>query len=304
MIKKYLSFIKENNFGEYVERHMNNKDIERMIMPFLDGYEKDLNISNIVELLDDNKKNEIKIIINNYLKNGLKPKEDVNISVSTQIQESSGKGVFSTFLKALSALNIVLSKKPIEDYLLYIESENIDHDKAKSVFNRFKSLLFYFNEIKESNQKIKMYYGLKNDLMLEYGLYINDKPYIFGYFKVSKSNYNWILNQPLKALSIIKNELKNLTYENLNIFSRIKKDIKNIAIFDYKKIIEPSISNDIIKWGYYGVGSWKNGNIDELELNDYKNIIKKWIINNKWGNSVVYKIHANDFWLIIEIKNK
>ncbi len=304
MIKRYLNFINENKFGDHVEKHMKNEDIRRMITPFLDGYEKDLNISNIIELLDEDTKEEIRGIIDNYLENGLSPKENIKTTTIAHIEESSGKGVFTTFLKALTALNKKLNKKEKENYLLYLETEEVDFNLINVIFNRFKSLSFYLNDIKETQKNITMFYGIKDNINIEYGLNIENKTYLFGYFRLSKSSYSWLLNLNLKSSILLKEELNHLSYEQIRTFSFAKKDIKNIPIFDYKKIIEPMIKNGILKWGYYGIGTWKNGNIDELELDNYKNLIKKWIVNNKWGDVVLYKIYANDFWLIIELKNK
>lgn len=304
MIKKYLNFIKENKFGDYVQKHMENEDIKRLILPFLKGYETDLNISNIVELLDNNQKNEIKKIINNYINNGLTSKKNIDVSTNIHIEESSGKGVFSTFLKATTAINKKLTIKQKEEYIIYIHSEQIDYELLNSIFSRFKSLSFYLNNIKDEQENITLFFGLKDNLIIEYGLNIQDKVYLFGYFIVNNSNFNWLISSDFKSIALLNTEFKKISFEYLKNISKVKKDIKNIPIFDYKKIIEPSLSNGILRWGYYGVGTWNSGKLNEEELNQYKELVKKWILSNKWGEKVLFKLSANDFWLIIEIKNK
>lgn len=302
MIKKFNLFIKENiEFGDYVEKQMKDENINRLILPYIKDSKKDLKIANAINILDQDKKDEIKNIIDNYLENGLSNKTD--ISVSTVI-ESSGKGIFNTFLKALSAISASsIIKKIKKDFLLFYIIESIEPQLLIEIFQRFKSLSHYITDL-EINEKVSLFYGINYQLTLEYGLMIQETKYVFGNFKMNKSNVEELKNSGFKSSLLIKKDLESIDYPSLQIMGKIVKDIDSIPIIEFKKKSDISIINSNLKFGYYGVGIWKNGEMDETDLINYKEIINKWITKTKWKDNVLYKIYCKDFWLIIEIKIK
>jgi len=302
-IKRYNKFLENISFGKYVEKHMKDENLKRMILPYLNGYEKDLNISNIVDLLDKNDKQSIINIIDNYYTNGLTPQTEVNTS-SNVILESSGKGVFTTFLKSITALTKTLIKKEKEEYLLYYQTNILDYDLVNDVFNRFKSLSFYITDIDIKSKNITIFYGLNDDLDVKYGILVGDKEYLFGYFKLTKSSFNSLKVNNSKSSTLFIKELDNLSVDDLNIFKIVKKNINNIPIFEFKNKTIPTITNGLLKWGYYGLGTWKNGDLVEEDLLSYKNNIKNWILNSKLDNKILFRIYTSNFWFMVEIKIK
>jgi hypothetical protein len=302
MIKKFNSFIKENmEFGEYVEKHMKDDNINRLVLPFLKDYNKDLKISNIVNTLEQSKKDEIKNIIDNYLKNGLSDKTDVDVSA---VIESSGKGVFNTFLKALSAINAKsIVRKIKKDFLLFYTIEGIEPQTIIEVFNRFKSLSHYITDL-DINEKVSLFYGINLNLNMEYGLMLDDTKYVFGNFKLNNSSLEELKRSTFKSSQIIKKDLELISFFMLQIMSKVVKDIDSIPIIDFKKKSDLVITNSNLKFGYYGIGTWKNGEMIEEDFLKYKEIINKWITKSKWKDNVLYKVYCKDFWFVIEIKIK
>jgi hypothetical protein len=305
MIKKFNLFIRENiEFGEYVENHMKDENINRLILPFIKNQNKDLKISNIINTLDQNKKNEIKNIINNYLKNGLISKANIDVNVSSVVLENSGKGVFNTFLKALSAISVEsISKKIKKDFLLFYITENIEPQLINEIFNRFKSLSHYISDI-DINEKVSLFYGINYNLILEYGLIIQDNKYVFGKYKLNNSSVEDLKNNTFKSGQLIKKDLESFFYTSLQMMSKIVNDSNSIPIIDFKKKSEASIVNSNLKIGYYGLGTWKNGEMEEDDFLKFKELVNNWITKSKWKDNVLYKAYCKDFWFIVEIKIK
>lgn len=302
MIKKFNLFIRENiEFGEYVEKQMKDENINRLILPYIKDSEKDLKIANAINILDQDKKDEIKNIIDNYLENGLSNKTD--ISVSTVI-ESSGKGVFNTFLKALSAISATsIVRKIKKDFLLFYTIEYIEPELLTQIFERFKSLSHYIVDL-EVNEKVSLFYGINYQLTIEYGLMIQETKYVFGNFKLNRTNIDELKNSGFKSAQLIKKDLESIDFSSLQIITKIVKDIDSIPIIDFKKKSDISIINLNLKFGYYGIGTWKNGEMDKQDFTKYKETINKWITKSKWKDNVLYKVYCKDFWFVIEIKIK
>lgn len=304
MIKKFNSFIKENlDFGHYVEKNMEDENINRLILPFLKDYKKDLKISNIVNLLDENIKKEIKSTIDNYLSNGLSSGDSVNVSA---IVESSGKGVFDTFLKSISAMSISnsLKKKDKKGFILFFNTDIVENTLIEQVFKRFKSLSYYLEKLNIESGEVFLFYGINDDLNIEYGLYVNENKFTIGYFKLNSSTFNSIKQNNLKPLSILKDNILDLSFDNIKDMLKITKDIDSIPILDFKKRSYININKSNIKFGYYGIGSWKNGELSQQDVLMYKDIIKNWILNSKWKDKILYKVYPSDFWVIVELKIK
>ena len=302
MIKKFNLFIKENiEFGEYVEKHMKDENINRLILPFIKDVNKDLKVSNIINTLDQNDKNEIKSIIDNYLKNGLSDKQDVDVSA---VVESSGKGVFNTFLKALSALSSnSISKKLKKDFLLFYTIDNIEPQLLNEVFNRFKSLSHYISNL-DINEKVSLFYGVNYNLTLEYGLMLQETKYVFGNYKLNNSSVEDLKKTTFKSAQLVKKDLELITFTSLKTISKIVTDSNSIPIIDFKKKADASIIDSNLKFGYYGLGTWKNGEMEEADFLKFKELINNWITKSKWVDKVLYKTYCKDFWFIIELKIK
>ena len=87
MLKKYLDFIKENqindfnSLGEWIESLMNDEYIRNIVGRYTKESDPSVDLSNAINILDDNTKKEIKSQVDNYLQNGIEEKESEYISV-------------------------------------------------------------------------------------------------------------------------------------------------------------------------------------------------------------------------------
>jgi hypothetical protein len=72
----------------------------------------------------------------------------------------------------------------------------------------------------------------------------------------------------------------------------------------HEKRSYPTINDRVISFGYYGVGKWDNGKLDEGEYMNIKNNFTTWVISKKWGGKVLVSVKPQSFWLYIHIKLK
>jgi hypothetical protein len=320
MIKKYLQFIKEdiNGFdtlGEWIESLIDDDYIKNIVSRFTKDSDISINLSNAINILDDNEKDDIKHQIEDYLRNGIQDKtpsiiastdlEDINESVDLTI---SGKGVFSSFLKSLTALGKKDTKedweKCPEDFLFYYSYVDINSDDVKQVFSRFKSLKYYMDNIDYQHNDCTLYFGIRTTTELEYGIKYDDELKPFGRFKLNNSAIKWLRNLESKSAFSIKKELVNLNFKDLLILGKIKNDMKDFNPGYHEKRLIPMIKDGIIIFGYYGLGNWNNGIIDSKELESLKNNFNTWILSKKWGNLVLSNIKTKSFWIYLSLKLK
>ena len=73
MIKRYLEFIKENQvngfntLGEWVESLMDDEYVRNIVARYTKDSDASIDLSNAINILDDNAKDEIKYQIDNNL---------------------------------------------------------------------------------------------------------------------------------------------------------------------------------------------------------------------------------------------
>lgn len=326
IIKKYTQFIKENleefkSIGEWVDSLSNDDYILNIVNRYLDDINPDIKLSNAINLLDDNEKNDIKSQIEEYLENGLE--SETKILASTDIKKLSesfevepiiqqeisiaGKGVFSSFLKSLTALGRKDSKPNYEDcpsdFLMFYKYDGLNSTDVKSIFSRFKSLIRYTDMIDYGKNEISLYFGIKCDGQFEYGISY-DKLLPIGQFKLSKSSIKWLIQLESKSASSIKKELVNLSFNDIILLGMIKKEMVLYKPGYFEKKSYPFISDKVISFGYYGIGKWENGKIDNNEYLDIKNNFTNWVLSKKWGSKILVSIKPESFWLYINIKIK
>jgi hypothetical protein len=322
MILRYKQFIKENlndfnSLGEWIESLMDNDYIRNIVARYTNGFDPSLNISNVINLLDKRTQLEIKSQVEKYLRDGLSDQE-VDVLATTETEDLlesviegeisvSGKGVFSSFLKSLTALGQKESnpnwERCPEDFLIYYDFE-LMADDVKQVFSRFKSLIRYESLIDWGRNEITLYFGIKCNGQFEYGLSYEEGKSPIGQFKLSQSTINWILKLESQSARSLKKEIVNLSYSNLIILGSIKTDMKSFNPGYHEKKSYPIIRDGVISFGYYGVGKWDNGKLDEGELMNIKNNFNTWVISKKWGTKILVSIKPESFWLWINIKLK
>jgi hypothetical protein len=320
MIKKYLEFIRENkedfnSLGEWVESLYSDEYIKNIVNRFIDKITPDIKLSNAINVLNTKEQADIKKQIEEYQKNGLKEHPEVKVTTSTEVEELleseitiAGKGIFNSFLKALTALGqkngqVTLDKSP-DGFLLFYHYPKLISDEVKIIFSRFKSLSRYLEMIDYAKNEVDLYFGIKCDGNFEYGISYEESLPI-GQFKLSQSVIKWIIQLDLKSAASLKKELVNLSYQDILLLGKIKTEMKDFTPGYHEQRKNPTLVDKVLSFGYYGLsGQWNNGKLDEGELLNIKNNFNNWILSKKWSDKVLISVKAQSFWLNIHIKLK
>jgi len=333
LIKKYLEFIKEssedfNSVGEWVKSLSDDTYILNIVNRYIDDYRdlyngkdvnSDIDLENAINLLDDKAKLEIKQQIDIYLENGIEEKEPTILpstetsellgeSVEAQSEVTvAGKGIFTSFLKCLTALgqkesNPNWSECP-DEFLIYYSFQNLESEVVKQIFSRFKSLTRYLHLIDYQQNQLNLYFGVNISGQFEYG-FKYDKQFPIGQFKLSQSVIKWLLSIESKSAQSLKKEIVNLNYAELITLGQIKSDMKSFTPGYFEKKLNPMLRDKVITFGYYGVGRWDNGKLDEGEFQNLKSNFTNWLMSKKWGSKVLISVKPESFWLYFHIKLK
>ena len=340
MIKKYLQFVKEslsektredfNSLGEWVEhlygsysgdeekslgikaivnRNFNTKGLES-----LGEIGSDIRLANAINILDDNAKAEMESAIEDFLLRGTEEKE-ASVSVSTDLEQltesemtKAGKGIFHSYLKALTALGQKEkgsnTEKCPDDFLLFYFYENLVADDVKQVFSRFMSLVPYLEHIDYGKNETSLYFGVRCDGELEYGVSYDGALTQFGSFKLSQSVIKWLNSIESKAAFMLKKELVNLSYSDIVILGKVKSEMSQYNPGYHERKLKPALIDRVISFGYQGIGVWDNGKLDESELVNLKGNFVNWLLSKSWGGKVLISVKASSYWLHIHIKLK
>lgn len=338
MIKKYLQFIKEsfeksrvdfNSLGEWVEylyelystddeklsnlKSIVNRNFNVKGKESLEEIGSDIRLANAINILDENAQKEMESMILDFIQNGVSEKEPI-ISTSTdleQITESeitkAGRGIFHSFLKTLTALGQKEKTSEVErcpeNFLLFYLYENLDANAVKEVFSRFQSLVPYLEHIDYGKNEVSLYFGVKCDGELEYGIsYDNFTP--FGSFKLNQTVIKWLNNLEAKSAFSLKKELVNLSYIDIITLGKVKSDMIQYNPGYHEKRLKPELKDRVMSFGYQGIGKWDNGKLDESELANLKGNFVTWLLSKNWGSKVLISVKANSYWLYIHIKLK
>jgi len=339
MIKKYLQFIKEsvdksrqdfNSLGEWVEylydlysndeeKLSNLKDIVNRIFNVkgndtLNDIDSDIRLSNAINILDDNAKKEMESILLDFVQNGIEDKEPI-IAASTDLESlteseitKAGRGIFHSFLKTLTALGQKEKTSEIErcpdNFLLFYLYDNLEAEMVKQVFSRFQSLVPYLEYIDYGKNETGLYFGVKCDGELEYGVSYDGNFTAFGSFKLNQTVIKWLNNIEAKSAFALKKELVNLSYIDIITLGKAKSDMIQYNPGYHEKRLKPELKDRVMSFGYQGIGKWDNGKLDESELANLKSNFVTWLLSKNWGSKVLISVKANSYWLYIHIKLK
>jgi hypothetical protein len=333
IIKKYLDFINEssddfNSLGEWIESLSDDEYVMNIVNRYInddkdlyggDDINPDIDLSNAINLLDNNTKEEIKSQIDEYLSKGIEEKEPI-ILPSTETEELlgeslevqsevtvAGKGIFTSFLKSLTAIGQKESNPNweicSEDFLLYYYFPNLESEVVKGVFSRFKSLSRYLHLIDYQHNQLNLYFGVTTSGQFEYGIQYEQR-FPIGQFKLSQSVVKWILSIDSKSSQSLKKELVNLNYSDLLTLGQIKRDMMMFNPGYFEKKLQPMLRDRVITFGFYGVGRWDNGKLDEGEYQNIKQNFTNWLMSKKWGSKVLISVKPESFWLYFHLKLK
>jgi len=313
MIKNFDNFLKENKSIaiEIVTLADNDSYAQSLLSKYCKNFDTSIGLVSIVSLLDSELQKEILDKIKKYK---TKKEEDPLIMANTDLNllesngKLAGKNLFECFLKILTALNYkniaVNSELTPKDFLIYLSTNDINYIDIRSVTSRFKYLDIMFEDLKTSTQIAKLYYGLRNDMVMEYGLTYQDTTHKIGEFKFKFETYESLLNSSFLALYNFKVHLKNFNYEKLKHFGKIKKAMNNFSPGYFENQSKPTIKDDIMTFGYFGIGRWDDGFMDHNEIQSVKNNLKNYLIQFPWSEDIQLSIVAKEYWLYINIKLK
>jgi hypothetical protein len=220
---------------------------------------------------------------------------------------SSGKGVFTSFLKVITALGLKNSQPNWEkcpaDFLMFYYYQDLDSQSVKQLFERFKSLVRYSGMIDYDKNTVNLYYGVRCDGIFEYGI-VYDSRIIMGQFKLTQSVIKSIVHMDVVSAASLKKEMVNLNYNDILILGKIKNDMSSYDPGYHSKKAFITINDKVISFGYYGLSKWENEKIDQTEFNLIKDKFMKWVLSKKWGSKVLVSMTPNSFWINILIKIK
>ena len=319
MIKKYIEFINEgqfnefNSLGEWVESLIDDLYIQNIITRYTKEFDPSINLSNVINVLDNREQREIKYQIDHYLENGIEEKEPQILAYTDlePLTESeitvAGRGIFISFLKSLTSLGQKEAQpsweKCPDEFLLFYHYPNLQSEDVKQVFSRFKSLTRYLDMVDYQKNETDLYFGIKCDGNFEYGFHYDVlKP--IGQFRLSQSVIKWICQIESKSAHSLKKELVNLTLADVITLGKIKTDMLTFNPGYHEKKLTPIIKDRVISFGYYGIGKWDNGKLDEGEYLNIKNNFTTWLLSKKWGGKILISVKPNSFWLYLHIKLK
>lgn len=317
-ILKFVDYIKEgiddkyrgfSTIGEFLESVYEQDDyIKDMINSKISNIDTDIRVSNAINTLSNYDKNFLYKNVCDFIDGN---EIDSNIKVTTSVNENqetiaSGKGVFKTFLRLLTSLGLKENSpswdKCPNDFILYYEFNDVLLDKLKGVMSRFKSLSLFMERLSGENVQ-KLYFGIKTDLNFEYGI-LSDEHNYMGKFKMTKSNYNWLMLSDVSSSSSLKRELADLSVDKLALASKIKMDMATFTPGKSSRSMLPVINNNIITFGYYGVGKWEDGELSEEDMLVLKDNFIQWASKKRWSSKVMMSITSSDFWIYFKIKMK
>jgi len=313
MIKKYTQFVSESfnkeehhSLGEYIEElSKDDQFIQMLIGEYTKEVDPSISVSNAINVLDDLQKVELLKRVELHLSDN---QGDVDVSTSTPVdlvEESYGKSVLTTFMKCLTALgfkdNTPESKEVPAEFLLFFKFSGVDSSKIGGVFKRFKSLSSI--QIDFTQPQMGLYFGIKCDGNFEYGYYYDELVPI-GQFKLNKSVFNSIKLSDLKATSGLKKSLINLNVKDVILMGKIKSEMDKFQPGYFEQKSPAQVCDRVITFGYFGVGKWDNGKIDEGELMNIKNNLRTFLSKYRWSEKVMINVNPDRFWVYINIKLK
>lgn len=221
-----------------------------------------------------------------------------------------GKTGYNSFLKILTALNfpnidIDRDNCPNEFFLMYI-TEAVNKERLLRILKRFRSMNIVSDIVEESQENIKLYYGIStyDKLSMEYGILLNNTKVIIGRYKLNKRGFDELKTSSSKILNNIKEQISDLDRNTLIKLMSIKKDISEFSPGYFNKKSNPYIDNNILHQGYQGTGVWEKGTITSESLKEIEETFKKWVRSKKWFKDIQYGLSADKFWIKIKIRLK
>lgn len=320
MLKRYKDFIKESysneyeTVGEYIEHLAKDDEYASNI---ISQYTQDINptvrLANAINLLDKSTQDFIIKMIQDH-KNGTEEQKEPVVSAYTDVnlleanEVIAGKNLFKCYLKVFTALGLKDIKPnwetTPESFLISFKTNLIDVNTIKSVMSRYKQFDTFISEINYTHNDCQLYFGIKCDLTLEYGLGTEDQIIPIGKFKLTKGILNWILTLDSPSAINLKRELVHLDINKLALFCKIKTEMKKFIPADSEKR-NYFIKDDVISFGLYGLsGNWIGSSLSKEDIEKYKIKFREFLSKYKWSEKIQVSITSNSSYVFFNIKLK
>ena len=318
MIKRYLSFISESykGFSSKADYIANKAEDSEYVRHLVGDYTKDINpnvnVASSINTLDEHTQDLILKMIDDFETDKRYPDEIIATPHTSirydESQQTGGKNIFSCFLKVVSALGQkdceIDWKHTPEDYIGLFVSNSVDIEELKGVLSRY----LYFDDFIKSrdikNRFGKLYWGVKNDMSVEYGVYLDGSTNVLGSFMLTQGTYNYVMTLSLKSATNLKKLLVSLDLPKLSILTKVKMAMKDFFPGQSDGKLNPTINGDIISYGFEGLGKWDNGQIDPSELENVKNNLRTHLMQFKWSDKLQFSVTPSNNWVFINIKIK
>lgn len=313
-VKSYTSFLTESKTtAEQIASLVDGDSYaQTLVSKYCANIDPTVDLVTSISLLSSNKQEEILKKIRTYRRK--KTADDAIIGTHTDLNmlESNtplaGKNLFQCFLKVLTALgqkNISQNwDETPDEFLLYFLSEELDYLEIRLITSRFKYLDLLFENILNTTQKATLYFGLKIDMNMEFGINFIDSTQKIGEFKFNDSTLNTFLESSFLALNNFKSFFQKIDLNKTKLLAKVKKELVNFQPGYYEKKSKPVIKDDVITFGYFGIGTWNDGFMDNNEYESVKNNLRNYLIQFSWVDGVRMSVVTKDLWVYVNIKPK
>jgi len=310
MLKKYFEFIKESlqDLGEWVDEiYQKDNSIISLVNKYISEKDPSINLISSVNTLSDDDKLNLKKDLDSYLSGDKKSEVSTSTSQETEIKVNS-KNLFKILLKLVTALGLkdkIVKKQKYEDWLIYYNIENVNVKNLKNLSIRFQSMNNFVEKINYDLNHIDIYFGIKEDLIFEFG-FVKDNEFIIkcGEFVVNNQNLKFLVMLDSPSAALLKRDFINLNTQRLKMISIVKKSIQKFEIKSDNKTFQLSGIDNILEFGFKGIGEWKDQRITESYLIKFKKELKDYLKGFKWSDKIQISIKDNDFWIYLLIRMK
>lgn len=228
--------------------------------------------------------------------------------ISESNEVLAGKNLFKCFLKALTALGMKDTKPDWEEtpesFLIFFRTISTNVNDLKSVMSRYQHFDTFINKIDYTQNECQLYFGIKCDSIFQYGIITEEQFIPIGHFKLTKGILNWILTLDSSSSINLKKEIVHLDLNKISLLCKIKNEMKNFIPGSSEKKSPPKINGDVITFGYYGIGKWDNGKMDEGEFQNIKSNFKTFLCRWNWSEKIQVSLTTDQLWLFLNIKLK
>jgi hypothetical protein len=310
MLKKYFEFIKESeeNLGNWIEElYQKDKSIISIVRKYITDKDPSINLASSIDTIDSESKSKLKQDLDSYLNNNSKTEVSTSTREETEIKVNN-KGLFKILLKLITALGLKdkVEKVPKwEDWLVYYNIENVNVKNLKNISVRFQSINNFVEKINYDLNHIDIYYGIKDNNIFEFG-FVKEGEFVIkiGEFVINNSNLKFLISLDSPSATLMKRDFVNLDNKKVKDISKIKSAIQKFEVKSDTKTFQVAGVDNILEFGFKGLGEWNDQKLTESFLSKFKLEIKEYLRGFKWSDKIQISIKSGDFWVYLLIKSK